>query len=454
MKYLNIIFIFLFSLGYCYNPVENFSAENFRLNNTVAKDDSVSCIFLNPAGLWNLKVPEITFTYGLIYPNLTDGTKFVNNSLGANQKLLNGIVGFGFNQFGIIDWYIKNKIILSYGRQLKELIPKVALGVKFTYDRETYNLDDYMKQNPVFSKTSEISYFSASLGGLYMFNEFNYLGILIENIFQPNVGLYTKENIPMCLNFGYKYEYKNIKVFPNLKIEFSSLMDYIFAFSFEYKFLFFNKKIKLTPSFGIGYGKNDYSSISLGFGFYTSQISFNYAYMWSPLSKVDTGGIQCFSLNYKFLPVEVEEEKISKKEYYKLLLEKQQLEEQIKSFTSKQPMPTEEELTPTLQPPQPQQPSTTEEILLKKLEELEKKLKEAESRKIEEKPKPQQPTTTSPLQPTVPKKRYHTVVEGDTLPKLAEKYYGNPSEWRRIYEANKDKIIRGQLVPGSVLEIP
>jgi 5'-nucleotidase/UDP-sugar diphosphatase len=95
--------------------------------------------------------------------------------------------------------------------------------------------------------------------------------------------------------------------------------------------------------------------------------------------------------------------------------------------------------------------------LLKKLQELEQKLKEVETKKVEEKPKQPSvvspPTTTTPTV-TKPVKRYHTVVVGDTLPKLAEKYYGDASQWRKIYEANKDKIIRGQLTPGSVLEIP
>lgn len=34
----------------------------------------------------------------------------------------------------------------------------------------------------------------------------------------------------------------------------------------------------------------------------------------------------------------------------------------------------------------------------------------------------------------------YTVKEGDYLVKIAEKYFGNPYAWRKIYEANKDKI--------------
>ncbi len=36
--------------------------------------------------------------------------------------------------------------------------------------------------------------------------------------------------------------------------------------------------------------------------------------------------------------------------------------------------------------------------------------------------------------------QYHVVVKGDTLGKIAEKYYGDPSLYRKIFEANRDRI--------------
>lgn len=36
--------------------------------------------------------------------------------------------------------------------------------------------------------------------------------------------------------------------------------------------------------------------------------------------------------------------------------------------------------------------------------------------------------------------QYHVVVKGDTLGKLAEKYYGDPSLYTKIFEANRDRI--------------
>ena len=51
----------------------------------------------------------------------------------------------------------------------------------------------------------------------------------------------------------------------------------------------------------------------------------------------------------------------------------------------------------------------------------------------------------------------HTVVKGETLWEIAgyPHIYGDPSKWRRIYEANKDILENpDSLKPGQVLIIP
>lgn len=49
----------------------------------------------------------------------------------------------------------------------------------------------------------------------------------------------------------------------------------------------------------------------------------------------------------------------------------------------------------------------------------------------------------------------HTVVDGDTLWDLAARFYDDPWEWRRIYEANRDVVEDANWIyPGEVLEIP
>lgn len=51
--------------------------------------------------------------------------------------------------------------------------------------------------------------------------------------------------------------------------------------------------------------------------------------------------------------------------------------------------------------------------------------------------------------------RTHTVVSGDTLRKMARRYYGNGDLWNKIYNANKDKIkIPEKIYPDQVFVIP
>jgi nucleoid-associated protein YgaU len=50
--------------------------------------------------------------------------------------------------------------------------------------------------------------------------------------------------------------------------------------------------------------------------------------------------------------------------------------------------------------------------------------------------------------------RTHIVRPGDTLQSLARQYYGDANQWKKIYNANPDKIDRGLPRPGQELVIP
>lgn len=49
----------------------------------------------------------------------------------------------------------------------------------------------------------------------------------------------------------------------------------------------------------------------------------------------------------------------------------------------------------------------------------------------------------------------YTVVPGDSLSKIAKRFYGSAGEWKKIYEANKDVIKNPDLIyPGQTFRIP
>ena len=54
-----------------------------------------------------------------------------------------------------------------------------------------------------------------------------------------------------------------------------------------------------------------------------------------------------------------------------------------------------------------------------------------------------------------PEGQSYTVVKGDSLSKIAKRYYGDAQQWRKIYEANKDQIKNPDLIyPGQTFRIP
>ncbi len=59
------------------------------------------------------------------------------------------------------------------------------------------------------------------------------------------------------------------------------------------------------------------------------------------------------------------------------------------------------------------------------------------------------PTATTGAEQT------YTVVSGDSLSKIAKRYYGDANQWPRIHEANRDQIKNPDLIhPGQKLRIP
>ncbi|MEG1971501.1 MAG: LysM peptidoglycan-binding domain-containing protein, partial [Burkholderiaceae bacterium] len=52
------------------------------------------------------------------------------------------------------------------------------------------------------------------------------------------------------------------------------------------------------------------------------------------------------------------------------------------------------------------------------------------------------------------KGRKYKVQKGDTLRKLANKFYGSPSKWKIVAKANGIKSATAKLKPGRVLTIP
>lgn len=63
--------------------------------------------------------------------------------------------------------------------------------------------------------------------------------------------------------------------------------------------------------------------------------------------------------------------------------------------------------------------------------------------------------TVAEAEDVVPEAKFHTVVSGDTLGKIAKEYYGNAMKYPEIFEANKPMLTHpDKIYVGQVLRIP
>jgi len=60
-----------------------------------------------------------------------------------------------------------------------------------------------------------------------------------------------------------------------------------------------------------------------------------------------------------------------------------------------------------------------------------------------------------PEAPPEPEFQFYTIVSGDTLWKIASKYYGNGAKWETLFDANREVIQNPDLIyPGQVIRVP
>lgn len=91
-----------------------------------------------------------------------------------------------------------------------------------------------------------------------------------------------------------------------------------------------------------------------------------------------------------------------------------------------------------------------------RMRELETNLKDLQVQALEEQFKKENPKPAKKYVPPAPERwpKLHKAAAGETLRSIASQYYGNPSLWERIYEANEKNVSKGLPVEGAVLTIP
>ncbi len=64
-------------------------------------------------------------------------------------------------------------------------------------------------------------------------------------------------------------------------------------------------------------------------------------------------------------------------------------------------------------------------------------------------------SSTRPVSGETAQDQWYTVATGDSLSKIAKRFYGDGNRWQKIFEANRDQIEDPDLIrPGQKLKIP
>lgn len=280
--------------------------------------DDASSPLWNPAGLAQMKYPEANFMYSRLYTGL-DGV-----DLGLNYFSyvlpVRKVGAFGISRAGLVstDLYKEETYTLTYARKINDfvprLIPEVFAGVNLKCLSHGYTLDEYSKGDPVFASGCSKANFTFDMGLLVKphiprFSGLS-IGMCVENITTPDVGLKSRDRVPLEARVGFAYRMKGFRILRRIIVrDVTPTLDFAYRFQdwgrLEDKL---NVHLGLEGWFidrmlGLRMGGNT-KEITFGFSFNKVLaryfgIQLDYAFIF-PLEIVETYGSHRISLTTRF----------------------------------------------------------------------------------------------------------------------------------------------------------
>ena len=189
--------------------------------------DDANAIYYNPAGLMQLSKKEISASYGLLNSGLNDGSQ-MNNSYVAYAHPLHysiGSLGLAWQQF-VSDPIIKEQSVhFGYGRRLLQG-QSIGVGVKYLRREMTApagqtNSNGFVDRSlidPVFAGGNSRANFAFDFGLLMHPWKKYALGILIQNINQPNMAIANngEDKLLRAVKSGLAYQTPNFNMIGEL----------------------------------------------------------------------------------------------------------------------------------------------------------------------------------------------------------------------------------------------
>ncbi len=279
-------------------------------------DDGYS-IYYNPAGLGRIDWKELVLDYGKLYWGLDDNSNLGQSFVGYAQSLNRmGTFGVGWLNFALTRYYREDTFMFAYGKRIMDSErSSLAAGLnlkllykgfkKTSYTENAINLDtSELKggRDPVFKNGYSHTGFSANLGLLYDLGRHHSIGLALNDINQPDMGLADKDRVALATKLGYAYRSTNFNMTSDLTFKRRDI-----TISAGTEKWFMGKTLAVRS--GLGVGTREYASLSLGASYrYSRLFQFDYSFVY-PLRGVSSfSGSHRFSLTLRFGVKSPEEE--------------------------------------------------------------------------------------------------------------------------------------------------
>lgn len=460
-----------------------------------AADDS-EAIFSQPAGLARLQTPEMAVTYGKLFTGLNDGSNINDGIVSIGWPLSpRAGVGLGYKTVTLDNAYSETVIVGGCALRPRNWL---SVGIDVKYLNLRYGTDDYTRQDPLLAARSSKSAYDVDAGLLVALSPALSLAYVRQNSMGADIGLAETVTVPPRDRLGLAYREESFLMSAEY-VQMLPLVRYLAGVEKYFARGLFAMRL------GMGWGSLEFRKIAAGLRVTFRQFSVDYAF------DIPVGGIEGTSgTHYVTLVARFAGQKIkpAAPEKTARITAPQKLE--LPGMTSGQPaVSTVPAFVPELLPPPTSclrtpvsaalnfdaaMSSTTERIgmilqtstntVIAEPPQAAPKHKTAISGappveqlplNIDGVPAPGTAVVAGDTSPSVTTKkpkptsvdapsagsarpagpaRTCRVAAGDTLPALAERFYGNKSAWTKIYDANKDRIEKGSLEPGEILIIP
>ncbi len=285
----------------------------------VSACDDASSIYHNPAGIAWLNQAEFTAQYSRLYAGLSDNSNLGYSFLGVAQPLGKnaGALGIGWLRFALAGLYSEDTMMLTYARDgsfLNKGWKDVSFGVNLKYLKIAYGQDQYTMnaldnngnatgaQDSLFATYGNTKgNIDADLGVQYKIS-YNYkLGLMIENLSQPNLALQSDVFAPLwtTYKFGITHTGKtSLQLIDFMFKQFDGSSDWQVATGGEKQV---SDNIALRGALDIG--SRELVDISCGIGYKIDNFQIDYAMVY-PISGIQgTLGDQRISVIFRFGPV-------------------------------------------------------------------------------------------------------------------------------------------------------